>query len=195
MNLLNLAAQVAPRVFAIRKGTWITLGIGLLVLFGLMIWAAVAVVSWLWGQAPTAAEAGKRVADVALAQVEQVAPGLKEQAAALLPGAAKDVPTMRDVSGPDIGPDIGVARYPGLARDYYSREGRIIEVHYTGRADFQTVLAHYSSSFAAAGYRQEVVNASREAEQHRYIKGGDLIEFRLVNKPRDRIQVELKDTI
>jgi hypothetical protein len=195
MSLLNLAAQFAPRVFAIRKGTWISLGIGLLLLFGLLIWAAVAAMSWLWGQAPNAAEASKRVADKALAQVEQVAPDLKEQAAALLAGTARNEPPVRDVSGPDIGPAIGVARYPGLARDYFSREGRVIEVHYAGRADFQAVLAHYRLSFAAAGYSQEVVNATRDAEQHRYIKGNDLIEFKLVNKPRDRVQVELKDAI
>lgn len=197
MNLLALAGRIAPRLFAIRKGTWIALGGGLLLVFGLLIWAGVAALSWLWGQTPALAEAGKRAADVALAQVEQAAPGLKEQAAVWLPDVSKDAAAVnelpvRDVSGPDIGP---VARYPGLARDYYSREGRSVEVHYAGRADFQAVLEHYTRGFTAAGYRQEVLNATRAAEQHRYAKGDDLIELKLLAKPHDSVQVILKDTI
>ena len=189
MNILTLVSQVKTRVLSIRKGTWIALGIGLLVLFGLLIWGAVATLSWLWGQAPTAADAGKRAAGAALEQVEQVAPGMKERVADWLPKASKNEPAVRDVSGPDIGP---VARYPGMARDYYSHEGNLIVVHYVGRADFQSVLDHYTRGFAAAGWRQEVIAATREAEQHRYILGKDQIEFRLASKPNGRIQVELK---
>ena len=192
MNLLALLRHAAPRVFAIRKRTWIAIGAGLLVLLGLLAWAAVALMSWLWGQAPTVTEAGRRAAGAAMKQVEQVAPGVKEQVAVWLPGVAQDQSAARDVSGPDIGP---MARYPGLVRDYFTREGSIVEVHYAGRADFRAVLEYYARGFAAAGYRQEVIAASREAESHRYALGDDLIEFKLALKPRGQVQVELKDTL
>ena len=192
MNLLALLRHAAPRVFAIRKRTWIAIGAGLLVLLGLLAWAAVALMSWLWGQAPTLAEAGRRAAGTAMGQVEQVVPGVKEQVAVWLPGVAQDQAAARDVSGPDIGP---MARYPGLVRDYYTRKGSSVEVHYSGRADFQAVLEYYARGFAAAGYRQEVITASREAESHRYALGDDLIEFKLTVKPRGHVQVELKEPL
>lgn len=213
MNLLSLAHQVVPRLRSIRKGTWIALGTGLFALLALFVWAGISLLAWLWGQAPGVAETGKRAAGVALEQAEQVIPGVrekveqvvpglkkqigevvpdaKEQIGIWLPGTVKKESAQRDVGGTDIGP---VARIPELARSFFQRDERAIEVRYLGRADFQQVLNHYARGFEAAAYRQEVLSATRETEHHRYAKGSELIEFRVTHMPSGDIQVELKST-
>ena len=45
-GVLAYAAQFAPRLFQVRRSTWITVGVGLLVLFGVLIWAAIVKSSW-----------------------------------------------------------------------------------------------------------------------------------------------------
>lgn len=99
------------------------------------------------------------------------------------PGSAEDV------GGNDIGP---VDRYPGLVRDYFQRYGLILKVRYQGKADFQAVLSHYTRGFEAAGYRQAVLNGSREAEHYRYYRGGELVEFKLTRKADGFVELELE---
>jgi len=217
MSLLSLAHQVAPRIFAIRKRTWIVVGIGILVFIAVIIWAGISALSWLWGQAPSVAETGRNAASVVLGQAEQVipgvrerieqvvpgvqkqienaVPGVKEQVGIWLPDAAKKEPAPSDVSGTDIGP---VIRFPGLTRENFQRgehDGRGITVRYVGRADFQPVLNHYTRGFEVAGYRQEIISATRESERHRYAKGTDLVELTVMGKPNGEIQVELKSAL
>jgi len=170
-----------------------------LAFIGLLIWAAIAILSWLWGQAPTVAGAGTRIAGEAVTQIEQAAPGLQDQLGqwvpALkeplerwLPGVAGGAPAS-DVSGADVGP---VPRYPGLVRSYFARNGQVSEVRYTGRAATDAVLAHYIQGFTSAGYAQEVISASPEGEQHRFGRGQEVIDLALKRKSPGLVDVTLK---
>jgi hypothetical protein len=214
MSFLSLAHQVAPRIFSIGKGTWIAVGIGILVLIALIIWAGISALSWLSGQAPAAAETGKRLASVVLGQVEQAipgvrekieqvipevknqledaVPGVKERVGIWLPDPAEKEAAPRNVSGTDVGP---VSRVPGLARENFQRDERGMTVGYARRADVQHVLNHYALGFGAAGYRQAVISATRDAEHHRYTKGEDLVELRVTGKPSGKIEVEIKHSL
>lgn len=200
LNKLGLLVKTASWLSNIRARTWLILGAVALGLAGLLVWAAIALLSWLWGQAPTAAEASKRIAGDAMTQVEQVAPGIREQAEQWLPAGVKEqaqkwlpgfgttLPTS-DVSGSDVGP---VPRFPGLVRTHFAREGKIEEARYAGPAAFATVLAHYVQGFAAAGYTQEVISATTEGEQHRFRRGGESIDFSLLRRPGGVMEVRLQ---
>lgn len=181
-------AQAASWLGNIRARTWLILGGLAFAIVGLLVWAGIALLSWLWAQAPVATETGKRLADAAAATVEQAAPGLKEQAARWLPGLG-EAPPARDVSGTDLGP---VPRFPGLVRSHYARDGETTEVRYAGRADFDAALAHYVRGFAEAGFAQEVVSATPEEERHRFRHGQESIEFALMRRPGGLIEVRLQ---
>ena len=188
VNKFRFPAQAAWSLGNIRTRTWVTLGaVGLLIL-GLMAWAGIAILFWLWGQAPSVSETGKRLAGEAVTQIEQVAPGLKEQVGQWLPGLGQASP-VSDVSGIDVGP---VPRYPGLVRSHFTREGQAVEVRYAGRAAFDTVLTHYVQGFAAANYAQEVLSATSEGEQHRFRRGQESIDLSLLRRPGGLLELRLK---
>ncbi len=67
------------------------LGAVALGLVGLLIWAGMAVLSWLWAEAPALTEAGKRLAGEPITQVEQLASSLKEQVEQWTPGVKEQV--------------------------------------------------------------------------------------------------------
>lgn len=90
MSAASIAIKVVPRILGIRRSVWIGMGVSLLLTFGLALWALVAGVSWLWGQAPGAAEAGKRAAGMAIEQVEKSVPEAREQLGVWLPGVLKE---------------------------------------------------------------------------------------------------------
>ena len=187
-NKFRFPAQAARSLGNIRTRTWLILGaVGLLIL-GLMAWAGIAILFWLWSQAPSVSEAGKRLAGEAVTQIEQVAPGLKEQVGQWLPGLGQASP-VSDVSGIDVGP---VPRYPGLVRSHFAREGQALEVRYAGRAAFDTVLTHYVQGFAAANYAQEVLSATSEGEQHRFRRGQESIDLSLLRRPGGLLELRLK---
>jgi len=185
--LVALAAQFAPRFLQVRRGTWIAIGLGLLTLFALLIWAAVSLFGWLWGQGKSLAEGAPEAARAVVTQVEQAVPGAREALGDWVP-ALKPEPPPRDVSGTDIGP---VARYPGLARSHWHREGREITVHYEGRADYTAVLDHYAKGFAAAGYSQSVIAAAPEGEEHDYRKGDDRVRFKIAQLPQGKVKATI----
>lgn len=199
MNKFGFLGQAASWLGNIRARTWLTLGAVALGFVGLLVWAGIALLSWLWTQAPAVTEAGKRLAGAAMTQAEQVVPGVKEQAEQWLPGmkeqAGKWLPGLgaelpaSDVSGADIGP---VPRFPGLVRSHFAREGRVVEVRYAGRAAFAAVLAHYVQGFAAAGYAQEVISASPEGERHRFRRSQESFELSLTRRPGEQVEVGLK---
>lgn len=200
VNRHGFLAQATSRLKQIRVRTWLILGAGVLAFIGLLVWAAIAVLSWLWGQVATATDAGKRFAGEAMTQVVQVAPGLleqaeqwvpvgvKDQAGKWLPGLGTDLPA-NDVSGSDVGP---VPRFPGLVRSHFAREGQIVEVRYTGSATFAALLAHYVQGFAAANYAHEVVSATTEGEQHRFSRGAESIGLSLLRHLGGQVEVRLK---
>ncbi len=192
--------QVVLRFKQIRARTWLILAAVMLALIGLLVWAGIMLLSWLWTQGAVVTDAGKRLAGDAITQVEQVAPGLreqaeqwvpagvKEQAGKWLPGLNTDLPA-NDVSGSDAGP---VSRFPGLVRSHFAREGQTVEVRYAGSATFEAVLAHYVEGFVAAGYAQEVMSATTEGEQHRFSRGEASIDLSLLRHRRGQVEVRLK---
>ena len=197
-GLFAAAAQFAPRFFQIRRRTWIAVGVGLLVLFGLLIWAAVALMGWFLGQAQGWMGAAPEAARGAMEQVEQVVPGMREKLGelvpALIPGGHKSAatPPQRDVSGTDLGP---VARYPGLARTYWHREGKQVAIEYAGAADYAAVLDHYAQGFAAQGYAQTVQSAQTDAETHEYAKGAERLLIKITQKSRDGVSVRVETNL
>lgn len=173
LGLFMLAARQAPKVAGVRRRSWIMLGVGLLVLLGLSIWAALAAIGWMFGQAQswtaTLNAAAPKAAQDVLEQVEQVMPGARERLGEIMPPLKPGERPRRDVSGTDLAP---VARYPGLTRSFWHREGTQVTVSYEGRADYEAVLDHYVKGFAAHGYAQDVQSATPEAETHEYVRDG-----------------------
>lgn len=202
--LLLAAAQFAPRLFQVRRGTWIAAGVGLLVLFGLLIWAAVALLGGLWGQAQdwakTGAVAAPEAARGVLEQVEKAVPGARATLGQFVPAikpeirqdVRPDARPPRDVSGTDLGP---VARYPGLARTGWYREGKQVNIEYEGEADYAVVLDHYARGFAAQGFVQAVQSATRTDETHEFTKGRERIIMKIAQKPKGGISVRLAITL
>jgi len=196
LRLFALAAQAANRVFQVRRRTWIVLGVATLILFGLLIWAAVALIGWFFGLAQGWSAAAPQTARDALAtverQVEQVVPGARETVAAYVPMLRPGERPQRDVSGTDFAP---VARYPGLTRTFWHREGRLLRVKYEGRADYVAVLAHYVQGFAALGYTQELQSATPEAETHAWSKGKQRYLAKIASEPKGMVRVDIETTL
>lgn len=194
-------ARVASILRKVRPRTWLIIGGVVVGILGLFVWAGIAVLSWLWGQVPTAATAGNRLVGDAMTQIEQSAPGLKEQIGQWVPGLkdqvsqwapslAEDLPAS-DVSGTDLGP---VPRFAGLVRTSFSRREGAVEVRYAGPATFEAVRAHYVQGFTTAGYAQEVIDASPDAENHRFTAGQEIIELALLRQAGGRVEVRLKSS-
>jgi len=185
--LVSFFAQFLPRLVQVQRGTWLALAIGMMGVLALLIWVAVALFGWLWGQAQALTDAAPDAARTIIAQVENTVPGAREKLGDIVP-ALKPAPPPRDVSGSDIGP---VARYPGLARSHWHREDREITMRYEGPADYAAVLDHYVKGFAAQGYAQNVLSATPDQEKHDYLKGGDRVAFTLMQQPKGKVKVTL----
>lgn len=201
MNNFWILTRAASGLRNIRGRTWLILGAVGLAVVGLLAWAGIALLSWLWSQVPAVTEAGKRLAGAAMTQTEQVTPGLKEQAELWAPGAKEqvarwlpgraDAPPASDVSGTDIGL---VPRFPGLVRSHFARAEQSVEVRYAGRAAFDTVLAYYVQGFAAAGYVQEVMSATPEEEQHRFRRDRESMDLSLARRPGGLLELRLNQS-
>lgn len=191
LGFLGYAAAFVPGLLQVRRSTWIAAGLSVLVLLGLMAWAAVALIGGLWGQARNLSDAApdvlREATRAAVGQVDVIVPGMREKLGEFVP-ALKAEQARRDVSGTDIGP---VARYPGLTRDYWHREGREITVRYEGAADYAAALDHYTKGFADQGYRQNLLSAAPDAERHEYLKDADRVGFFLAKNPKGEVQVTI----
>lgn len=194
-------AQAASWLGNIRARTWLILGGIVLLIIGLIVWVGIALLSWMWAQAPAATEMGKRAVTEGATRIEQVAPDLKAQAERWLPGIQEqadrwlpglgEAPPARDVSGTDLGP---VPRFPGLVRSHYARDGETTEVRYAGRAGFDAALAHYVRGFAGAGCVQEVISATPDAERHQFQCDGESFDLALTRRPGGAIEVRLQQS-
>lgn len=191
-GLFVFAAEFAPRLFQVRRRTWIAVGVGLLVLFGLLIWTAVALIGWFFGQAQNWMGAIPDAARGALEQVEQAVPGAHEKLGELVPALKPTAPPQRDVSGADLG---SVARYPGFARTHWHREGKQITVEYEGQADHMTVLDYYSAGFAEQGFSQTVQSATPVTETHEYTKGRERIILKITQNPKGMVRARIETTL
>ena len=191
LGLFAFAAQFAPRLFQVRRRTWVAVGVGLLVLAGLLIWAAVAAIGWFFGQAQGLVGSAPEAVRGAMAHAEQVVPGAREKLGEFVPAIKLSQPR-RDVSGTDLGP---VARYPGLTRTYWHREGKQVTIEYEGEADYAAVLDHYARGFAAQGFVQVVLSAQPDAETHEYIKGVERLVFKITQTPRNSVSARLETSL
>lgn len=200
LNRLGPLALLVSSVGRIRTCTWLLLGAAGIVVLGLIAAAGIALLSWLWSQAPAAVDAGKRLGGEAAAQVEQAAPGLWEQLDQWAPGLREQLSRWipgpapapaQDVSGADIGP---VPRYPDLVRSHFARTGNAVEVGFVGAAPFDAVLAHYVKGFAEAGYTQDVIAAAPDVEKHLFRREGETFELALTRRPGGRIELHLKQS-
>lgn len=191
LGLFAFATQFAPRLFQVRRRTWVAVGVGLLVLVGLLIWAAVASIGWFFGQAQGLMGAAPEAVRGAMEQAKQAVPGAREKLGEFVP-ALKPSQPRRDVSGTDLGP---VARYPGLARTYWHREGKQVTIEYEGEADYAAVLDHYAKGFAAQGFAQTVQSAQPDAETHEYIRGAERVVFKITQTPRDSVSARIETSL
>jgi len=183
----HFSARAVSALGKVRARTWLILGAVVLGILGLVAWAGIALLSWLWGQFSVLSETGKRLAGETMTQVEQVTPRLKEQIGQWVPDLAEN-PPRGDVGGIDAGP---VPRFPGLVRSYFARGEKTVEVRYAGRATFEAVRAHYVQGFGAAGYAHEVVNGSPEAEHHRFKRDQESIDLLLFRQVEERVEIRL----
>lgn len=184
---LALAAQLAARFLQIRRGTWLAIGLAMLATLILLLWASVSLFAWLWGQGKSLADGTPEAARTVVAQVAQAVPAAREALGGVVP-ALRPEPPPRDVSGTDIGP---VARYAGLARSHWHRDGREITVRYEGRADLVAVIDHYAKGFAAQGYVQSVISAAPDGEEHAFRKDDDRVRLRIAQLPDGKVKVTI----
>ncbi|MFA7270435.1 MAG: hypothetical protein WC073_13940 [Sterolibacterium sp.] len=210
LGLLAIVANFAPGFLQVRRTTWIAIGVGLVVLFGLLLWAAVALIGALWGQASNLAgaapEALRGATGGAMAQFEEIlpgargvlnqatemVPGVREKLGELVPDLKPETQPQRDVTGTDIGP---VTRYPGLARTHWRREGRQVVVEYAGKADYATVLDHYTKGFDALGFALSVQSATLGQEVHECSKGSERFVLRITQEPKSSVSVRIETTL
>ncbi len=176
---LYALAGILPRLTRVRRRTWFLLAGGALLTLVLVAWAAIALLSWLWGQSSTIVESGRQAAGSAIERVGEVAPGLQETLAPWVGGretpADAPVPT-RDVSGRDPS---DLVRYAGLARTYYANQDGRVEVRYAGAGDMHAALRHYVEQLENAGYRHDILFATPTAERHRFDRAGAVRELEL----------------
>ena len=220
-GLLTYVAQFAPGLFRVRRSTWITVGVGLLVFLGFLIWAAMALVGWLWGQtqnlAGFAPDAVRGTARGVVRQVEEFVPGARamlDQAVASVPDAREalgrvkeQIPGASQLLGgilptikPDAplqrdvsGQDLGpVARFPGLARTQWQRAAEGAVVDYEGKADYVKVLDYYAKGFVSAGFEQTVQSSTLEAETHQYTKNRERLTLKIAQKPKGVVGVRIE---
>jgi len=171
ISRLPLFSMLASRFFAISRRTWLLVSVALMILAALALWMAISLAGWLFGMAREGVSAVPEVAGSAVQHIEKVVPGAM-QAIEDLRVIGQASPTARDVSGTD---PIPVARFPGLARTHWQREGQEIRVRYEGKADLAAVLDHYTKGFAEHGYRQELQAATPSEERHDYLKGSERV--------------------
>ena len=220
-DLLAYVAQFAPGLFRVRRSTWITVGVGLLVFIGLLIWAAMALIGWLWGQTQNLAgatpDAVRGTARGVVRQVEELIPGARamldqvvatvpdargalDKVTEQLPGASELLGGILPTSKPETslqrdvsGQDLGpVARFPGLARTQWQRTAEGATVDYEGKADYVKVLDYYAKGFVSAGFEQAVQSSTREAETHEYTKNHERITLKIAQKPKGLVGVRIE---
>ena len=223
-GLLTYVAQFAPGLFRVRRSTWITVGVGLLVFLGFLIWAAMALIGWLWGQTQTLAgaapDAVRGTARGVVSRVEELVPGARavlDQMAASVPDArgalgrvTEQLPVASElldgilpVRKPDAplqrdvsGQDLGpVARFPGLARTQWQRTAEGATVDYEGKVDYVKVLDYYAKGFVSAGFEQTVQSSTLAAETHEYTKNRERLTLKIAQKPKGVVGVRIETAL
>jgi hypothetical protein len=187
MPLHSYFFGAAPNLLRVRRSTWIAIGVGLIGLLSLLTWAAIALISSLLGQAKNMADALPQTARNVIAQAERAIPGAN-QAFEIWRTVTKEIPPPRDVSGID---PTSIARYPGLVRTQWRRDGQQVSARYEGPADYAVVLREYATGFAKQGYAQNLLSASPDEERHEYAKGSDRIQFTITRSNKNTVSVTI----
>lgn len=187
LSKLSLFSMLASRIVSISRRTWILVSVAILTLAVLATWLTISLAGWLFGMAKDGVSVVPDVVRGAVQQVEKVVPGAT-QAIDELRMIGQTVPPEREVSGTD---PIPVARFPGLARTHWQREGKDIAVRYEGKADLAEVLEHYAKGFAEHGYRQELHAAAPREERHDYLKGEERIGVTFAQQKDNRVSVTI----
>jgi len=217
------AANFAPGFLGLRRRTWIGVGVGLLVLIALLIWAALALIGWLWGQtqslAGTAPETLQETARSVLEQVKGFVPGaqgmldqVKERVPSVqstLDQVKEGIPSAREKLAEFVpaltpetplqrdvsGEDLGpVERPAGLIRTLWQRADGQAVVAYEGKANYVTVLDHYEKGFATRGFKHYVESATQNAETHKYSNGSEQYVVKIAQKTKSLVSVRLETT-
>jgi hypothetical protein len=220
-GVLAYAAHFVPKFFQVRRSTWITVGVGLLVLFGVLIWAAIALVGWLWGQTQNlggvAPDAVLGTARGVVRQIEEFVPGARavldqvvasvpdargtlDKVTEQLPGASELLGGILPASKPDAplqrdvsGQDLGpVTRFPSLTRTQWQRTAEGAIVDYEGKADYVKVLDYYAKGFFSAGFEQTVQSSTLDAETHEYAKDRERFTLKVAQKPKGLVSVRIE---
>lgn len=175
--------EAAERFAQGHPGTWIAIAVGMMAVVAFVVVLLVELVAWIWESIP----GPQNVVDKQMTAVVVKDPQVLQLVPSVI--AATPAPAQQDVSGTDSGP---VARFSGLSRSHWHRDGREITVRYEGEADFDAVLTHYAKGFAARGYTQKDL-ASDEAGsvKHEYVLGSDKVKFGLSKKPKGGIKVSI----
>ena len=198
----------------IKTRTWVIFGAVVVGILGLIVWIAISLMTFLWGQA----SAGMGLANTVLSSAEQQFPALRERAEQLAPALTAEARALKeqaqrfapelaktaeqmlpklplsnatpltDVSGEDIG---SVARFPGLIRSAFSRDGETIQVDYQGEAALDAVVAHYTKGFVAAGFVHEVVRATPHSELHKFTQHASAITMLVDRLKSHSLSVQL----
>ena len=184
---LSLFSMLASRFFAISRRAWILISIVALLLMVLAVWLTISLAGWLFGMAQSGVSAAPEVVRNVVQQAEKVVPGAS-QAIDDLRAVGQAAPPPRDVSGTDPMP---MARFPGLTRTHWQREGHDITVRYEGKADLAALLDYYAKGFAEHGYRQELHAATPSEERHEYIKGEERIGVTFTQQKDNRVSVRI----
>lgn len=190
----HFTTRIAPRLMQVKRRTWIGLGLGTLVLFGLLLWAFIALAAWLFGLVSNWSGDPRQAAEshyrAAVEQVEAVAPAVVAPLRGVLEPLFPDAVPSRDVSGQDLGP---VARYPGMVRSQWLRDGGLARVQYQGAVDYAAVVRHYAEGFAGQGFAHEVQAASPKHEVHRFTKGPDSYRVEIRGEPGGRVSASIEE--
>jgi len=191
-NLSNFAYKFGARVKAVKRSTWVILGLIMALFFGLAVWAAIAVVSFFWGHTQTlvagAPELAREATRVAAAQVGVLLPSAQEKLAQIteqlpsiagvtvpkIPGLAPALPAT-DVAGSDLGPP----RLTGLTRVSWLKNDTMAEASYQGSVDYALARQHYVQGFTAMGFSHSVLAATATSETHEFVKAKERMTLKV----------------
>jgi len=98
LKILGFVARFLPRVIQISRRTWIIIGLGLLTLSILLIWAVISLFGWLLGQGQALTEAVPEATRSVISQAEQVVPGAQEAARNVLSQAEQVIPGAQEAA-------------------------------------------------------------------------------------------------
>jgi hypothetical protein len=179
--------EAAERFVQGHPGTWLAIAVSMMAVLAIVVVLLIEMMIWIWEPVPRT----QNIVDKQQAIVELKDPTKLPQVVQPMPSLVTPTPetVQRDVSGTDPGP---VARFQGLARSHWHRDGREITVRYEGNADFDAVLTHYVNGFTARGYAQQILSSDQvDGVKHEYMLGSDKVKFALSKKPKGGIKVSI----